>query len=70
MFPTMEMITKNIGKGEPISNLAELKRLALEGKSVIVETAWHKYVRPAGFMINWPLTHLLNLKFFYSIKLK
>ena len=66
----MEMITKNIGKGEKINNLSELIRLAYEGKSVIVKGPWHYWVRPAAFMINWPLYHLSKLSFFYSINIK
>jgi len=66
----MEMVSKNIGKGEPLQNLNELIRLAYEGKSVIVCGGWGYYVKPAAFMIFWPLYHLSKLKFYYSIKVK
>jgi hypothetical protein len=66
----MEMVTKNIGKGEPISDLTELIRLAREKKSVVIRGGWGCYVRPAAFMINWSLGQLAKMQFFYSIKLK
>lgn len=65
----MEMVTKNIGKGEPINDLRELVRLAEEKKSIIMRLGWNWYVRPAAFMINWSLGQLAKMQFFYSIKI-
>jgi hypothetical protein len=65
----MEMVTKNIGKGEPINDLRELVRLANEKKSIIVYGGWGCYVRPAAFMINWSLGQLAKMRFFYSINI-
>lgn len=65
----MEKITKNIGKGEQISDLKELIWLAHEGKSIVVRGAWGYWVKPAAFMIHWSLCQLSRLQLFYSIKL-
>lgn len=66
----MKMVSKNIAVGEPISNMDELLRLADEGKSVVVHGAWGYYVKPAAFMIHWPLALLGRMKFHYSVKVK
>jgi hypothetical protein len=66
----MEMVTKNIAQGEPLASLDELVRLARESKSVVVESPYYRYIRPAAFMIHWPLVHLVSLKFYYTIKVK
>ena len=66
----MEMVTKNIAQGEQLPTLDELVRLAREGKSVVVGSPYYRYVRPAAFMIRWPLFHLVPLKFYYTIKVK
>jgi len=66
----MKMVTKNIALGEQVPDLNELIRLAYERKSVIIRGPWGYYIKPAAFMIHWPLYHLSKLKFFYSIKVK
>lgn len=66
----MKMASKNIAIGEPVPNLNELIRLANEGKSVVVRGAWSCYVKPAAFMIHWPLALLSRMEFHYSIKVK
>lgn len=63
-------VSKNIWKGAEITNLAELQKLAVDGKSVVVKTKFYTYVKPAAFMINWPLCRLLNLTFFHAINKK
>ena len=68
----MEMASKNIGVGERLTNLMDLKRLSDEGKSVIQSVRYtdkNYIVRPASFYIQWPLAMLLNQTFYYSIKL-
>lgn len=66
----MEMATKNIRVGDSIKDLMDLKRLADEKKSVAfrrgIQQIWA--VRPAAFMMQWPLAQLMNLKLYYTIK--
>ena len=66
----MKMASKNIAIGETVPNLNELIRLANEGKSVVVRGTWGYYVKPAAFMIRWPLELLGRMEFHYSIKVK
>lgn len=65
----MKMITKNIALGEPISDVRDIKRLALERNSVVWDRGRDNYcVRPASFFLGWPLRVVLNAKLHYSIK--
>lgn len=69
----MKKASKNIGIGEVITDIRDLKRLADEGKSVIQQVGYanrNYIVRPAMFYLQWPLVMLLNQTFYYSIKLK
>ena len=68
----MEMITKNIAKGEPIINLNDFKRLATEKKSVIQKTKYINkpyIVRPAAFYLSWQLGLMINSQFYYTVKI-
>lgn len=66
----MEMATKNIGVGELITDLRELKTLAEEKKSVAVRGAWGLYVRPAAWMYQWSLAMLMTQRIYKTIKVK
>lgn len=62
----MEMISKNIAKGEFISDVREIQRLANEKKSVIQSVRYantNYIVRPASFYLGWPLILVLLSKF-------
>ena len=69
---SMEMITKNIGKGERITDLRDIKRLAEEGKSVIWQAGFattRYFVRPAAFFLSWQLRMMINYDFYYTVKI-
>jgi hypothetical protein len=61
-------VSKNITKGKEIKDLRELYSLAIKKQSVVVYCNKWWYVRPAGFMINWPLAQLVHVQLFYSVK--
>lgn len=65
------MVSKHIAKGELISDVREILRLANEKKSVIQAVGYANtsyIVRPASFYLGWPLRLVLNSRFYYSIK--
>lgn len=49
----MEKISKNLYKGELITNPMDIMRLAKEKKSVYCNNMWG--VRPAAVLLNYPL---------------
>jgi hypothetical protein len=61
-------VSKNISRGEEITDLREIKRLALNRESVVMSRGQFHWVRPAAFILGWPLNEILNTKLFYSIK--
>lgn len=60
-------VSKNIEKGKEITDLRVLLHLAKERRSVVV-TRVHTYVRPAAWVISWPLREILNYRFYYAVK--
>lgn len=63
------MISKNIALGYRIIDVAEIKRLAGERKSVIWKRTDGTYrVLSASFVLGWQLNVVLNSVFHYSIK--
>lgn len=66
----MEMASKNIAIGEPITDVRDIKRLALERKPVVWIAGWRPTVRPAAFFLGWPLRLILDCKFYYAIKIE
>lgn len=62
--------SKNIRQGREIKDLRLLSALALERKSVVVKTihGW-VYVRPAEWLLQWPLSEIVKCQFFHSIKI-
>ena len=66
----MEKVSKNIYKGEQITDLREIERLALEQKSVIWEAGSRYFVKPASFFLGWQLRMMINGKFYYSVKIE
>lgn len=62
-------MSKNIIKGERIDDLKELNWLACNRRSVVVVHGGRElYVRPAAFLVGWPLKTLLKFEFHYAIK--
>lgn len=66
----MEKVSKNIYKGEQITDLREIQRLALEQKSVIWKAGSKYFVRPASFFLGWQLRMMINGEFYYSVKIE
>ena len=64
----MEKVSKNICKGGRIDDLNELVKLAKARKSVVVISGCGTYVRPAAFMIHWPLAMILRHSIYYAIR--
>lgn len=68
----MERVSKNIYKGEQITDPRELGRLARERKSIVQKVGYincNYIVRPAAFYLSWQLRMILNNKFYYAVKL-
>jgi hypothetical protein len=62
-------MSSNIAKGGRIEDLSELLWLAENKKSVVVQYGEkHLYVRPAAFLIGWPLKTLSRYSFYYAVK--
>jgi hypothetical protein len=62
-------VSKNISRGKEIVDLNEIPRLALEKRSVVVGmNKYTHYVRPAAFMLMWPLNQILKIKLYYAVK--
>lgn len=64
-------VSKNIKQGSEIKDLKILLELALKAQSVVVKTnhGWF-YVRPAAWIVNWPLREILKCTFYQSVKIK
>lgn len=63
-------VSKNISKGSQITSIDYLVTLAKERKSVVLEHGsgfWHS-IRPAAFIINWPLITITRFKIFHAVK--
>jgi len=60
-------ITKNIFRGGKITDLNEIKRLATERKSIVVGAGYGYFVRPAAFILQWPLAMILRYSIYYSV---
>jgi hypothetical protein len=57
----MEKISNNLYRGELITNIMDIHRLAIEGKSIYCNNPWG--IRPAAILINFPLiviVHAIN----------
>lgn len=68
----MEKVSKNIYKGEQITDPKEILRLALKRESVVQKvhyTNCNYIVRPAAFYLSWQLRMILNSTFYYAVKL-
>lgn len=64
-------VTRNISRGEPISDLNVLMKLALDKKSVVVCYGGKlNKVTPAAFVIGWPfhLIYRMQRQIFYAVK--
>jgi hypothetical protein len=61
-------ISKNISLGGKITDLNEIQRLASERKSLIVRMGGSYFVRPAAFIIGWPMNLILRTELYYSVK--
>lgn len=62
-------VTKNIEKGDRITSLDYLMTLAREKKSVVVYVGGDHFVRPAAFVVNWPLSMVCRMHFYHAVKL-
>jgi hypothetical protein len=64
-------VSKNMYQGGLIKNLYELKQLAIEGKSVVIEYKnCYKIVRPAAFALGFQLNYAINCNFYYTFRLE
>ena len=64
-------MTKNITKGGKIDDLKELEWLSQNKRTVVVKYGNKDlYIKPAAFLIGWPLKTLLKYEFYYAIKNK
>lgn len=61
-------VSKNIERGERITSLDFLMTLAREKKSVVVYVGGQLFVRPAGFVVNWPLSLVARMNFYHAVK--
>jgi hypothetical protein len=61
-------ITKNIIRGSLIEDLNELVQLAKYKESVVAYMGGSYFVRPAAFMLNWPLSTILRTKIYHALK--
>lgn len=61
-------VSKNIERGEPITSLDFLMTLARERKSVVVYVGGNHFVRAAAFIVNWPLSMIVRMKFYHAVK--
>lgn len=53
--------------GEPIKDLREIHRLAIEGKAIAFKSRrWENAnIKPAAFLQNWTLETLCKFEFYY-----
>jgi hypothetical protein len=65
----MEKVSKNIQKGDEIIDYKVIKSLALNRESIVLTNGKVTFVKPAAFILGWPLSLILNFKFYYSIKI-
>lgn len=61
-------VSKNISRGEQIKDLSELYSLACKKRSVVFQRGTFHWVRPAAFLLFWPLAELLKGKVYYAVK--
>jgi hypothetical protein len=67
--PASDMnVTKNIETGDRITSLDYLMSLARERKSVVVYVGGAHFVRPAAFVVNWPLSMIVRMRFYHAVK--
>lgn len=61
-------VSKNLKRGELVTSLPDLMKLAEEKQSVcFLMGGWHDKklkVRPAAFLVNWPLCRLVGMTIF------
>lgn len=63
-------VSKNIRRGSLIEDLNELVQLAQDGCAVVVYMGGSHFVRPAAFMLNWPLSVILRTKIYHALPIK
>lgn len=61
-------VSKNIEMGEQITSLDFLMTLARERKAVVVYVGGNHFVSAAGFIVNWPLSMIVRMKFYHAVK--
>lgn len=65
----MKKISKNLYLGEKITNVEDIRRLALERRSIAWEhSPGYFTIHPAAVIIGWPLRLVLNSKMYYTVK--
>lgn len=60
-------VSKNRWKGSEITDLNELVVLAECKESVVLKLGGYHIVRPAAFILNWPIAMVLRHKIFHSL---
>lgn len=63
-------VSKNIYRGGLITDINEIQRLALEKKSVVLRLGAQHLVRPAAFILGWPLFMILKADLYYSVRVQ
>lgn len=63
-------ISKTISRGGEITSLDYLLTLARAKRAVVVQHGNWYWIRPAAFIVNWPLTTILRYKFYHAVKEK
>lgn len=62
--------SKKYKVGAQITDLSVLGDLALSKRSVVIKHQNpYYYIKPAAFMVNWPLRELLKLKLYYPAEM-
>lgn len=64
----MERVSKNYYKGKEIDDLKEIYKLSLTKSSIIVSNNYVNWIKPASFILHWPLAVVMKFRYFYSIK--
>jgi hypothetical protein len=64
----MEKISKNFYKGKEITDLKEIYQISLIRGSIIVSNNYVNWIKPASFILHWPLSVILLYRYYYSIK--
>ena len=65
-------VSKNLYKGELITDFTQLMVLADQKKSVCFHQGWESIwvIRPASFIINWPLAMLVRMRLYTTKRIE